>query len=121
MPKIYKNTKFAKWQTKNNIPDSSLIKAISEIENGLIDAELGGGLFKKRIAKSGFGKSGSYRTIIASKQTIGWIFIFGFNKNEVDNIDKSTLNAYKEYARIVLFPNVVNLVKSNLIIEVKNE
>ena len=49
--KIYKNNQFKRWQSKNKIPDTVIIKAIAEMENGLIDADLGGNLFKKRIAK----------------------------------------------------------------------
>ena len=120
MTKIYKNTKFTKWQRKNKIPDSLLIEAVEEMENGLIDAKLGGNLFKKRIAKAGMGKSGGYRTIVASKQLIGWVFIFGFEKNEADNINQATLAAYKDYINTVLFPNFKDFINSNLIIEVKN-
>lgn len=76
---------------------------------------------KKRIAKPGMGKRGSYRTIIVSKQSIGWIFIFGFDKNELGNIDKSELLAYKEYVNNLLFPNFTNFVKSKIFHEVKND
>lgn len=120
MAKIYKISQFQKWQRKNKIPDNSLIKAIEEIENGLVDAKLGGNLFKKRIAKSGMGKRSAYRTIIACKQEIGWVFMFGFEKNELDNINKQTLDLFKS-ASTDLFLNFYKFIRTNMIFEVLKE
>ena len=55
---------FAKWAAKQNIPENELINAISEVQSGVIEANLGGHLYKKRIRFVGQGKSGSGRTII---------------------------------------------------------
>ena len=88
MTKIYKTKYFNKWQKKSSeLEDASLIKAINELSNGLFEANLGGGLYKKRIAMQGHGKSSSYRTIIASKSSHDtWVFIYGFSKSELSNI-----------------------------------
>lgn len=51
--KIYKTQVFDKWSKKEGLSDFSLQKAVDEMNRGLIDAELGGGLIKKRMAKSG--------------------------------------------------------------------
>ena len=72
------------------------------MEQGLIDADLGGGLFKKRIALPGRGKSGGARTLIATNRSDRWIFVFGFEKNERDNIDAVELKALKSYAQTIL-------------------
>lgn len=69
---------------------------------GLYDAELGGNLYKKRISRNGFGKRSSYRTIIATKSEDRWIFMFGFAKNEKDNITNSELKAAQRYAKLLL-------------------
>ncbi|MBP9723085.1 MAG: type II toxin-antitoxin system RelE/ParE family toxin [Gammaproteobacteria bacterium] len=116
--KIYKNKQFKRWQSKNKISDTVIIKAIEEMENGLIDADLGGNLFKKRIAKAGMGKCGGYRTIVAMKQSTGWIFLFGFSKNESENINSKELTALKEYANDYLFVHLEELLKLEEIIEV---
>lgn len=58
---VFKTKTFNKWQNKELIKDRELILAIEEIANGLIDADLGGGLVKKRIRKRGLGKSSGYR------------------------------------------------------------
>jgi hypothetical protein len=119
--KIYKNNQFKRWQSKNKIPDTVIIKAIAEMENGLIDADLGGNLFKKRIAKAGMGKRGGYRTIVAMKQSMGWFFVFGFGKSESENIDNKELMALKEYANDYLFLHLAELLKFEEIIEVLND
>lgn len=116
--KIYKNTQFNRWQHKNRITDSVIIKAVEEMENGLVEVELGGNLFKKRIAKAGMGKRGGYRTIVAMKQAIGWFFLVGFSKNESDNISSKELIALKEYANDYLFVNLAKLLKIKEIVEV---
>lgn len=119
--KIYKNNQFKRWQSRNKIHDKVIIKAINEMENGLIDADLGGNLFKKRIAKAGMGKRGGYRTIVAMKQATGWFFLFGFSKNESENIDSKELTALKEYANDYLFLHLAELLKLEEIIEVLND
>lgn len=88
---IYKTKTFTKWQKKEVVNDNELYLAILEMESGLIDANLGKGLYKKRIAKPGFGKRSSYRTIVASKLDNQWFYMFGFSKNEKDNISEREL------------------------------
>ncbi len=64
---------------KTSLSDELLIKAVWEIDNGIIDAELGGNLLKKRIALPGSGKSGGARTIVATRFSGRWFFLYGFN------------------------------------------
>ena len=71
---------------KAGLVDEDLSLAVSEMEHGLIDADLGGGLVKKRIALPGRGKRGSTRTIVGTNWRDRWIFIFGFAKNEMETI-----------------------------------
>ncbi|MCX8515277.1 MAG: type II toxin-antitoxin system RelE/ParE family toxin, partial [Burkholderiales bacterium] len=103
MLKIYKTKHFNKWQSKSSeFEDSSLIQAIHEMQDGLFDAELGGNLYKKRIARHGAGKSSGYRTIIATKLKDRWFFIFGFAKNEKDNISNNELKALQRFGELLL-------------------
>ncbi|MEZ4754036.1 MAG: type II toxin-antitoxin system RelE/ParE family toxin [Bdellovibrionota bacterium] len=53
---IYKVKAFARWMRSNSISNNDLLRSVKEIEGGLIDAELGGGLCKKRISVQGRGK-----------------------------------------------------------------
>ena len=91
MKRILKTRTFCRWLRKTAVHDRILRKAIEEMENGLVDADLGGGVFKKRIALPGRGKSGGARTLIATNRVERWIFIYGFEKNDKDNITHSEL------------------------------
>lgn len=88
--------------SKADVTDTALIKAINEMEQGLIDAELGGFLFKKRVAPLGQGKRGGARTIVASKVNDRWFFLYGFLKNERDNINSIELKALQAVAKELL-------------------
>ncbi|MDN5836248.1 MAG: type II toxin-antitoxin system RelE/ParE family toxin [Nitrosospira sp.] len=76
----------------------SLCAAVREMTAGLYDADLGGGLLKKRIAQSGQGKSGGFRTLVATNKGNRWVFVYGFSKNERSNIDKDEEEALKKLA-----------------------
>jgi len=69
---------------------------------GLIDADLGGNVVKKRIGLSGQGKRGGARTIVATKIADHWFFLYGFGKNERANIDKDELKVLQEVAKELL-------------------
>ena len=97
--RILKTKWFAHFAIKNRIPDQRLKTAIEEVESGIMDADLGGGLIKKRIAREGEGKSGGYRTIIAYRRQATAFFIFGFTKNRRDNIDDKELAILRDAAR----------------------
>jgi hypothetical protein len=76
--------------------------AVLEIRRGLLEADLGGGIVKKRIALPGRGKRGSSRTLLASNRNDRWFFVFGFEKNERGNISKNELAALKKLAKNLL-------------------
>jgi len=118
---IFKTSEFAKWQKKSRIADKALVNAILEIDAGLVDANLGGNVYKKRIAKAGFGKSSSYRTIVATIKQGIWIFLFGFEKNKQASINKQDLDALQEFAAELLTLKIEVLKSSKEIIEVKYE
>ena len=96
--RVFKNKWFARFARKERIADVDLCDAVSRAERGLIDAELGGGLIKQRVARPGAGKSGGYRTIIVYKTGARVFFIYGFAKNERENITGEEVRAFKEAA-----------------------
>jgi hypothetical protein len=87
-PRVFKTRVFERWMQKIELSDDLLLNAVDEMERGLIDADLGGGVFKKRIALPNRGKSGSVRTLIATNKNDRWFFVLGFEKNQRDNIAK---------------------------------
>ena len=95
---IYKTRWFDRWARKQGLTASALCAAVDEMAAGLFDADLGGGLLKKRIARPGQGKSGGYRTLVATNKGNRWVFVFGFPKNERSNIDRDEEVALKKLA-----------------------
>lgn len=78
---IYKTRWFDRWSRRQGIGDATLRRAAREMADGLHDADLGGGLFKKRVARLGQGKRGGFRTLVATNQKNRWVFVYGFAKN----------------------------------------
>lgn len=99
---VYKTRWFDRWARKQGLSTSSLCAAVQEMTAGLYEADLGGGLLKKRIARPGQGKSGGFRTLVATNKGDRWIFVFGFPKNERSNIDKDEEEALKTLAAYLL-------------------
>lgn len=102
MPRVFKTCHFTRWMRKAPLTDEALCTAVSEMNAGLIDADLGGGVVKKRVALPGRGKSGSARTLVATNKGNRWFFIFGFEKNERANINKKELEALQDIASDLL-------------------
>ena len=100
--RVLKTRTFARWARREGLGDGELAAAVTEMKEGLIDARLGGGVFKKRVAKRGQGKSGGYRVILASNLGNCGVFMFGFAKNERDNIDEKELKLTKGLAAVYL-------------------
>ena len=87
---------FRRFQRRESIRDSALAAAARDAERGLIDADLGGGLIKQRIARPGQGKSRGFRTVIAYRLSDRAVFLYGFAKSDQDNIDDHELDALRQ-------------------------
>ena len=99
---IFKTKWFARFARKEGIADQTLFEAIQEIGAGLVDADYGGGLVKKRLAREGGGKSGGYRSIIAYRAESRTIFMYCFAKNDKANLSQNEVAAYKKAAALYL-------------------
>jgi hypothetical protein len=100
--RIFKTRPFARFAAKEGIADAVLRDAIRRAECGLIDADLGGGVLKQRLARRGQGKSGGYRSIVLFRRGTRAFFAYGFAKNERDNIDRRELRAFRLLAAEML-------------------
>ena len=121
---VYKTRNFSRWMRKTDLSENILCNAVDEMKRGLIDAELGAGLVKKRVPLPGRGKSGSVRTLVATNKAGRWIFLFGFQKNERDNISLPELEALKSYAHDLLHltvPQLALLMNSGALQEICHE
>lgn len=113
---------FARYAIKAGIEDVTLAEALREIEAGLIDADYGGGLIKKRIARTGSGKSGGFRSIIAYASGTRCVFLYCFAKNDKDNLDRDEVREYKEAASVYLGltnPEIVSALENRKLEEVE--
>ena len=100
--RIFATKVFARFARREQLDDMRLFEAIARAERGLIDAELGGHLIKQRVARLGGGRSGGYRTVIAYRASQRSVFLYGFAKNERDNISDRELDDLKKLARLYL-------------------
>jgi hypothetical protein len=100
--RVFKNKPFARFARKARITDAALCAAIADATRGLIDADLGGGVVKQRIARKGGGKSGGFRTIIRFRVGERAFFVHRFAKNEQDNIRDDELAAFRLLAAEML-------------------
>jgi len=93
--RVFKTPAFARSLRRSRLRESQLCEAVDEMARGLIDADLGGGIVKKRVALPGAGKSGGTRMLVATNKDDRWFFLFGFRKNERSSITKTELEALK--------------------------
>lgn len=100
--RVYKTKIFRRFQRKEDMTDAALIDAVSRAQSGLIDADLGQGLIKQRIAREGSGRRSGYRTVIAYRAGERAVFIYGFAKNERDNISVADLHDLASAGAVLL-------------------
>ena len=124
MYEIFNRKDFARWQAAEELPDTSLCKAAQEMEGGLVDADLGGFLYKKRVARPGSGKSSGYRTLISARIGGRYVFLHGFPKSEKANITKNEQKALQFAGKLFLEMDALVLskaIKSGVLLEVHCE
>ncbi|KPH82900.1 type II toxin-antitoxin system RelE/ParE family toxin [Bosea vaviloviae] len=102
MGDVYKFKPFARYARKAGISDAMLCRAAQEIEAGRVDADLGGGVVKQRVARDGEGRSGGFRTIVLFRVGTSLFFIRGFARNERDNITAVELTLLKQASAVTL-------------------
>jgi hypothetical protein len=102
MKRVFKTRHFSRWMRKTELSDPALCEAVLEMERGLIDVDLGGGVVKKRVALPGRGKSGGTRILVATNKGNRWFFVFGFEKNERPNVTARELEALQKISADLL-------------------
>jgi len=122
--RIFVNAWFRRFARREKIDDATLVDAISRASQGLIDADLGGGVIKQRIARRGQGKSGGYRTIIVFRQGEKAFFVYGFAKSSRDNLDEREQAVYRKAAKELLAlsdAQIEQLLERQALAEVKTD
>ena len=122
--RVLKRKDFARWQMGEKLSDATLCKAVQEMEVDLIDADLGGFLYKKRVARSGAGKSGGYRTLLSARVGSRYVFLHGFSKSDKANITQDEKKALQFAGKVFLELSTESLAKtlqSGVLLEVHCE
>jgi hypothetical protein len=101
--RVFKSKEFARFAQKALLQDSTLCLAIAEIHSGIMDANLGGGVYKQRVRRAGSGKSSSFRTILLLRWEEVAIFVDGFRKSDQANISQQELKVFRLIAKNLLF------------------
>ncbi|MDB5495405.1 MAG: hypothetical protein JWP86_2742 [Phenylobacterium sp.] len=121
---VYKTKAFARLARKAGIADAQLMAAAAEVIEGRFDADLGGGVYKQRVARAGGGKSGGFRTILAFRAGQSCFFIYGFAKSVRANIAAKELEALRAYSALLLSYGEQELdeaVSSGELVEIGND
>lgn len=100
--RIFKTKWLARYAKRARIADANLAEAIERVASGLIDADLGGGLIKQRVARPGQGRSGGYRMLVAYREGARAVFLYVFAKNERENISARELTTWREVGALWL-------------------
>ena len=122
--RIFKNTWFSRFARKEKINDEELREIVKQLESGQAEANLGGGVFKVRLARPGEGKSGGYRVIVFFKSEFRTVFAYGFAKSDRGNIDKGELQIFKDRAKDVFSLSdgqIENRIRRGTLVEVPKE
>jgi hypothetical protein len=126
--RIFKNTWFNRFAGKEGITDNELLEIVDQLEAKQADANLGGDVYKVRIARQAEGKSGGHRVIVYFKSEFRTFFAYGFSKSDRDNIDQGELQAFKNRAKDAFSltdEQIENRIKKGTLIEIlqgaKNE
>ncbi len=98
---VFATKEFARFARKAGLTADRLLKAAQAVATGHFDADLGGGVFKQRVAHDGGGKSGGFRTLIVFKLGGHSFFVHGFAKNAKANVTPKELKALKALASVL--------------------
>jgi hypothetical protein len=109
MNRVFKTRHFNRWLRKTELTDQALCAAVEEMRRGLIDADLGGGVVKKRVGLAGRGKRGGARTLLATNRGNRWFFVYGFEKSDRANISAAELEALQAIADDLLVRSAMEL------------
>ncbi|MEK9931654.1 MAG: type II toxin-antitoxin system RelE/ParE family toxin [Rhodospirillaceae bacterium] len=100
--RVFKNAWFGRFARKKKISEEVLWDAVDRAEKGLVDADLGGGVIKQRIARPGEGKSKGYRSIVLYRKGDKAFFVYGFPKSDLGNIRGDEEEQFKKAAKLIL-------------------
>src|SRR5438128_574614 len=109
---VFINTWFVRFMKKAELEIRDLVASIERADKGLVDADLGLGVIKQRIARLGEGRSGGYRAVIAYERGKRAVFLYCFAKNDQSNLKPDELAAFRELAKVILSLSAAEMKKA---------
>jgi len=119
--RVFKSTWFSRFADKEGITDSKLKEMVNQLEAKQVEADLGGGVYKVRVARTGEGKSGGYRVIVFFKKGNRTFYAYGYPKAVMGNVSEKQLKEFKITAKVIFGYSEKDLndrVKKGLFIEI---
>ena len=110
--RVFKTKWFRRFAGRERITDAMLCEAVARAERGLIDADLGGGVIKQRVARQGQGRSGGHRNMIVYRSGDWAVFVFGFAKSDREDLEPDELADLKATAKLLLGYDAAELDKA---------
>lgn len=110
--RVFKTKWFASFARRERISESSLVEAVQRAQRGLVDADLGGGVVKQRVARPGQGRSGGYRVLMAYRRDAKAVFLYGFAKSERGNIGDDELETARDLAKAWLEADAARIARA---------
>ena len=96
--RTFKTKAFARFARREGITDAALCDAVDRARSGLVDADLGGGVIKQRIARKSGGRSGGFRTIVLFRRGELAFFVYGLPKSVRENLREDELATFRRLA-----------------------
>ena len=107
--RTFKTKPFERFANREGIPDAVLCDAVRRAGRGTIDADLGGGVIKQRIARRGQGRSGGFRVLVVFRRGERAFFVHGFAKSDRENLRRDELRGLRALADEMLGLDVPGL------------
>jgi hypothetical protein len=122
--RIFKTKWVGRFARRERIRDDDLVEAVRRVGRGLIDADLGAGIIKQRVARAGQGRSGGFRMLLAYREGHRAVFLYGFAKSERENIGDDELQTLREIGAAWLAADaqrIARAIKENALQEVRDD
>jgi hypothetical protein len=98
--RVFKYPRFSRFAGKEGITDKELLEIVDQLEAKQADTNLGGDVYKVRVARLGEGKSGGHSVIVYFRNEFRTFFVYGFSKSDKGNISRKDLKVFKEDAKL---------------------
>lgn len=109
---VFATKALRRFTVKAGLMSDSLLGAAAEVMAGRAHADLGSGIYKHRVGRSGGGKSGGFRTSVVFKRGTHLFFVHGFAKNQKGSITAREHKALQKLSAVLLALDTIGIERS---------